>query len=254
MENSTNRTSDGSIDTGTVLSGNSQTHADASIKEDTKQKDDEISLIDLLAVLLKYKKMIIGITVAAALFIVCYSIVSIKMKPEKSPLPNEYTPKALMLINNSSSSSGGLSSMLSSSGLGSLASLAGVSASGTSYSSLAVYLATTDSFLDTVVDKYDLIKKWKIKKSVRTTSRKMLKKNLKAEYDSDSGVFSISFTDKDPSFACDVVNFSVDYMDNRFTELGIDKNKIQKENLEKSIETCLNELQRLQKESHNLEV
>jgi uncharacterized protein involved in exopolysaccharide biosynthesis/protein involved in polysaccharide export with SLBB domain len=253
MENSTNRTSDGSIDTGTVLSGNSQTHADASIKEDSKQKDDEISLIDLLAVLLKYKKMIIGITVAAALFIVCYSIVSIKMKPEKSPLPNEYTPKALMLINNSSSSSGGLSSMLSSSGLGSLASLAGVSASGTSYSSLAVYLSTTDSFLDTVVDKFDLIKKYKIQKSVRAESRKALKKHLKTEYDEESGVLSISFKDTDPQFACEVVNFCVDYMEKRFNELGVDKNKIEKENLEKNISASYDEFQRLQKKSQNVE-
>ena len=84
-------------------------------------KDDEISLIDLFAVLLKHKRMIIGITGLAMFAAVVISIISLKLPPEKSFLPNEYTPRAQMLINNESSSAGGLSSMISSSGLGGLA-------------------------------------------------------------------------------------------------------------------------------------
>jgi uncharacterized protein involved in exopolysaccharide biosynthesis len=83
--------------------------------------DDEISLIDLFAVLLKYKKMIIGITVAAAVGILFFSILSLNLPSDKSPLPNKYTPSASMLINDTASSQSGLSSVLSSSGLGSLA-------------------------------------------------------------------------------------------------------------------------------------
>ena len=67
-----------------------------------KKEDDEISLIDLLAVLLRRKWMIIGICVAAMIFAVVISILSLKLPPEKSFLPNEYTPKAQMLINNES--------------------------------------------------------------------------------------------------------------------------------------------------------
>ncbi|MDE7392761.1 MAG: lipopolysaccharide biosynthesis protein, partial [Treponemataceae bacterium] len=89
--------------------------------------DDEISLIDLFAVLLRYKVMIIVLTVVAAVGAVVFSIISLVLPPEKSPLPNQFTPEAHMLITESSSGGSGLSSMLSSSGLGSLASLAGVS-------------------------------------------------------------------------------------------------------------------------------
>ena len=47
-------------------------------QKDTLKKDDEISLIDLFAVLLKRKMMIILITVIAAVFIFMYSIISLK--------------------------------------------------------------------------------------------------------------------------------------------------------------------------------
>lgn len=213
-----------------------------------EDKDDEISLIDLFAVLLKWKKMIIAVTIAAMIGAIIFSIISLKLPPEKSPLPNQYTPKALMIINNSSSSSSSLSSLLGSSGLGSLASLAGVSTASSSYSSLAVYLATTNSFLDAVVDKFDLINRYKIKKSPRATSRAMLKKNLTADYDDESGVFSISYTDIDPVFAQSVVNFAADYMEDMFSQLGVDKNLLQKKNLEENIDTSYNEIVSLEKQ------
>ena len=65
--------------------------------------DDEIDLLDLFVVLWRRKWIIIGITVLAAVFIVLYSIVSLLLAPEKSYLPNTFTPKAHMLIDYSSS-------------------------------------------------------------------------------------------------------------------------------------------------------
>lgn len=212
--------------------------------------DDEISLIDLFAVLLHYKWLIIITTVAAMIFAVTISIISLKLPAEKSFLPNEYTPKALLLINDTSG--GGMSSSMSS-----LASLAGINLSssggGISYSSLATYLAGTDSFLDSIVDEFDLINKWKIEKHVRAESRKVLKKKLVASFDEDSGVFSISFTDIDPNFACEVVEYAASYMEKRFRELGVDKNEIKKENLEKNIASTYSEIERLRSQIMNLE-
>jgi uncharacterized protein involved in exopolysaccharide biosynthesis len=214
--------------------------------------NDEISLIDLLAVLWRRKVMIIIITLIAAVGIVIFSILSLKLPVEKSPLPNEYTPTALMLINNASSSGGGMASMLSASGLGGLAGFAGVSA-GSTFSDLAIYLTGTNTFLDAVVDEFDLVNRYKIKQYPRAESRKALKKQLSASYDEKSGVFSISFTDTDPAFAQRVVNYCVSYLENWFNELGVDKNKREQENLEKNIENTLREIQNLEQESHRLE-
>ena len=217
-------------------------------------KDDEISLIDLLAVLLKHKRMIIGITGLAMFAAVVISIISLKLPPEKSFLPNEYTPRAQMLINNESSSAGGLSSMISSSGLGGLASLAGVNVSGgSSNSALAGYLVSSNSIQDAVVDKFNLIERYKIKKSPRASSREALKKLLTSNYDTDTGVFSVSFTDIDPEFARDVVNYVVDLVEERFNELGIDQNRLQEENLKENIQHSYDEIRSLEKQIQTLE-
>ncbi len=221
--------------------------------EQQENVNNEIDLLDLVAVLLRKKWLILGITTITITIIILYSAISLILPSDKSYLPNEYTPKALMLINDSSTSGAGLTSMFSSSGLGSLASLAGINATGgSSYSNLAVYLAGTNSFLDAVVDKFNLIARYRIIKSIRAESRNVLKKKMNAQFDSNSGVFSISYTDIDPVFAQSVVNFSVKYFEDRFTEMGLDKNKLQKENLEVNIANTFNEIRRLETESQQL--
>lgn len=216
--------------------------------------DDEIDLLDLVSVLLRRKYLIIGITFAAMLGVLIYAVGSLILPPEKSYMPNEYTPKAHMLINDSSSSGGGVASMLSSSGLGGLASLAGVNVpSGSTYSALAVYLAGSNSFLDSVVDQFGLVERYKIEKSPRAESRKVLKKNLVASFDDKAGVLSVSFTDIDPVLAQSVVNYTVKYMEDRFTEMGLDKNRLQKENLEVNIKNAYDEILKLEAESQKLD-
>ena len=214
------------------------------------KEEEEISLIDLFAVLWRRKRLIIGLTLAAAVGAVAVSVLSLVLPPEKSFMPHEYSPKALMLINNTQSSGGGLSSLISSSGLGGLASLAGVSVGGgQTYSGLAQYLVSTNTFLDAVVDQFD----YKIEKSPRAASRKALRKILLAEYDEKSGVLSISFTDIDPVFAQEVVNFSVGYLENWFQEFGFDKSALQRANLEQNIENTFDDIRQLEEQSHQLE-
>jgi len=223
------------------------------MNEETLKQDDEISLIDLFAVLWRRKVMIITITLLAAIGIVVCSVISLRLPPKESFLPNVYTPKALMLID-TKSSSGGLSSMLGN--MGGLASLAGISLSSSASSNisqLAVYLVETNSMLDSIVDEFDIIKRYGIQEFPRSTSRKILKKLIKADVDTKSGVFTISFTDIDPVFARDVVNYCTVYLGKRFDELGLDKNKIEKENLEVNIANTFQEIQLLEEESRKLE-
>ncbi len=214
------------------------------ITKTERQEDEEISLIDLLAVLLHHKKMIMTITAVAAVFSIVFSIITIVLPPEKSPLPNKFTPKAEMLINDSSSSGAGLASMISSSGLGSL--LGGSLGGGSSNSALAEYLIQSDSILDDIINKFNLIEKFEIKKSPITNSRKTLKKLLKAEYNMDNQIFTISMEDIDPVFACDVINYAVGLLEQKFTDLGIDTNLTKKNNLEENITSCLKEIEDLQ--------
>jgi uncharacterized protein involved in exopolysaccharide biosynthesis len=221
------------------------------IQKQDENTTDEISLIDLFVVLWHWKFMIIGITLLAAIGAVVFSVISLKLPPETSPLPNLYTPRALMLIDNKSSG-GSLSSMMG--GMGGLASLAGVSLPiSSSFSSLAVFLTGTNSFLDSIVDEFDLIARYKIETSPRASSRNMIKGSLGASYNEKSGVLTISFTDKNPVFARDVVNYSIAYLEGRFDELGLDKNKIELENLEINLANTYEEILQLEDESRRLE-
>lgn len=223
--------------------------------EENKIQDDEISLIDLFAVLWKYKFLIISVTIIAMIAVLIYSIVSISLPPEKSYLPNKYTAQAQMLINNDSSSSGGLSSMLSSSGLGSLASMAGLNVSGgaSSNSALAGYLVHSNSVLDDIAQKFDIIDRYKIIEYEKSSSREALKGVLSSSFDDETGIFSVSFTDIDPVFARDVVNYVVNLLEKRFLDMGIDKNRLTKENLEANIDNTYKEILKLQKEIQEIE-
>lgn len=224
------------------------------MEDNERTDDDEISLIDLFAVLWRRKKMIIAVVASAMVFAVGFSVLSLLLPPEKSFLPNLYTPRAQMLINDESSSGGGIASMISSSGLGSLAKLGGVNVpGGSTYSALAGYLAQSDTVLDAVTDEFGLVERYKIKKSPRASSRKALKKVLVSDFDEDTGVFTLKFTDRDPEFARRVVNFVVDMLESRFLSLGIDKNLLQKENLETNIKNSHDEILRLQKQIAKIE-
>lgn len=223
--------------------------------EENKIQDDEISLIDLFAVLWRYKVMIIVVTLIAMIGVVVYSVISLKLPPEKSFLPNKYTAQAQMLINNDSSSSGGLSSMLSSSGLGSLASMAGLNVSGgaSSNSALAGYLVHSNSVLDDIAQKFDIIDRYKIIEYEKSSGREALKGVLSSSFDDETGIFSVSFTDIDPVFARDVVNYVVNLLEKRFLDMGIDKNRLTKENLEANIDNTYKEILKLQKEIQEIE-
>jgi len=108
-------------------------------------EDDEINLLDYLLVIAKHKKMIFRITVVAAVLSIAICLL----------LPNVYTSTARILPP-PSSSQGGLSAMLAGSGLGDLASLAGVSVGGSS-GDLYVGMLQSRTISDAIIDKFNLM-------------------------------------------------------------------------------------------------
>lgn len=243
------------------------------IVDNEKTEDEEINLLDLIAVLLKYKWFIVIFTGIAAAGIFLYCLISLKLPPEKTYMPNLYKPKAEMLINDSSTS-GGLANALSSSGLGSLAGLAGISAaSGPSNSSLAGYFVKSFTVQDAIIDRFlrediekkhneaveELKKKGKYKPEKDkwvfplTDTRISLSEKIETSYSSGTGVFTISVEDKDPQLACDIINYTVDLLEQRFTEIGVDKNKLTVKNLEENIATAYKNVLALEKQIQNLD-
>lgn len=245
------------------------------IEEKTsKNEDEEISLLDLFAVLLKYKWFIVIVSGIAAIGVFLYCLISLKLPPEDTYMPNLYKPQAEMLINNSSSSNS-LSSALNSSGLGGLAGMLGVSggSSGPSNSSLAAYMITSPTIQDAIIDKFlrediekehaEAVEKLKQKGKYKpeedkwifplTDTRKELTEKIETSFDSSTGVFKIAVEDKDPQLACDMINFTVDLLEKRFAEIGVDKNQLTIKNLEEKIEVTYKNILDLQKQSQNLD-
>ena len=224
------------------------------VEYNKNNEDDEILLLDLAAVVWKWKWLVIGLTGLVMIGVVIYAIVSKILPPEKSFLPDMYTSSAVMLIGGESNKTNSALAQLASSGLGNLAGLTGLSGSGgVSYSKLALYLAESDSFLDVIIQEFNLIDRYKIQKFPKTISRKLLKKRLTADFDEKSGIFSLKFKDIDPKFAQRVVNFAVAYYEQRFAEMGLDKHKLEKEGLEKNLPAALIEIKRLEAEAAGLE-
>ena len=220
------------------------------VEHDINNDSEEISLLDLAAVLWHWKWLIIGLTAVISMAAFTYCFIGKMMPPEDSFMPDVYTSTAFMRIQSSTSSSGGaLASMLQQSGLGALAGVTGSD----NTQQLALYIAGSNSFLDTIADELHIVEKYKIKKFIKTESRKMVKGLLKVKMDDKSGVFLIAATHIDPEFAQKAVLIAVDFYEKRFAELGLDKKAREKENLEKSLEQSFNEIKRLEQEAGALE-
>jgi len=209
-----------------------------------EDKDDEISLIDLLATLLRHKKLIIFGTVGVAVIVLIYSVISLTLPPDKSYLPNLYTPKAVVLV--SDESGGGLSSMLAASGLGGIASLAGVSVGGGSKAELAIMLAKSKTAIDELNAEFDFTGRYKIKKNVKSDTRKVFLEHFSASLDEKAGTVSLSFEDVDPEYAASVVNRSVEILDRRFAALNGNRAGEQKRLLEGKLADVQAEINRIQ--------
>lgn len=208
----------------------SQTKNRASSRGDD---EDEISLLDLVAILWKRKRLIIGITAVAMVGVLAYAIGSMVLPPEKSYLPNVYTPKATMLIQSGSSSS--MSAALAASGLSNLAGLAGVSGVGNSNGQLAQVLGTSNATLDALNEKFDFSRRYKINNAIVSGTRDKIKKNLSVKFDEKTNLLTVSYTDIDPKLAKEVVDETVRLLADRFSVLGGNKAVQQKELLEKKL-------------------
>ncbi len=218
--------------------------------DETKQsstKEDTISLLDLFAVIVKRRRLIVVTTLLAALLIVLFSIYTIKMPPDSrwNPLPNVYKPKVEVLLQDSSSSSSILSSL--SSELGTLASLAGLTKTGSSSADLAQALLKGNTIIDQVVEEFNIKERVKNSKTPLTASRDFVRKPLKAEFTSTTGILSITYESIDPEFATAVINRLVDLLEMRFKSLTMEKLTRKKTFLEDRLKEVEAELMKAQR-------
>ena len=158
----------------------------------TQYGDDEgqFDLLDLLFVMAKRKRLIIGITLGSALLI---AIISLMMSPiylaeTKIISPQVNSSMNAQLLNQIGAASG----------------LLGVVPGVKSPNELYIGLLKSRPVLDRIIDRFDLMRLYDVK--FREDARRSLLKNIKARNDLKSGIITIGIEDKDPKRSADMAN------------------------------------------------
>ncbi len=177
-----------------------------------------------------YRALIIAITGIVTLGVVAYCVVSIRLPPEKSPLPNFYTAEATILVQG-----GGQSDVA-----GSILSALGVEQrSGSSTvrdnGDMIIGILQSRSLIDRVISEFKLAERYGITTNVKGNARIAVLNIVKLSYNRSAGSLAISYTDRDPVFARDVANRMVSLLDEWFSmNRGLAKQK-QRQILEEKI-------------------
>jgi tyrosine-protein kinase Etk/Wzc len=190
------------------------------------------SMLRYVAVCLKYKYLIGGITGVAAAAAVGVCVLSTKLPPGKNPLPNQYTATATILIQQSSSSDLTANILSAISGAGDQQSAAPL---GFEYSSLVLRMLQSRVILDQIVQEFDIPHKFKLDPEAKSQARTMLLGRARFSYTRLTGTIAITFRDTDPVFARDVVNRMVVLLDGWFTQIWGMSSQKQRDLLEQKI-------------------
>jgi uncharacterized protein involved in exopolysaccharide biosynthesis len=165
------------------------------MEEKQKQQEDEINLLDYLIVLLKRKRLIIGITFGAALITAIISLI----------IPPVYRAETKILPPQQSS---GVAAQL----MGQLGGLAGIGPETFGIKTpgeLYIGMLKSRTVADSIIDRFNLMELYKAK--YRDDARKTLVEDvLEATSDKKSGIITVSVEDKDTKRAADMANAFVE--------------------------------------------
>ena len=163
------------------------------LPESQSTDDDEISLLDLLIVLAKHKKLILGLPFVVAVMVAGYSLL----------LPDIYTATTKIIPPQQNQSTA--SAMLAQ--LGGLAGLSG----GAAKSPNDVYIAMLKSrtVADKLIQRFGLMKLWEIDIKHPSDAYKVLGGITKITSEKDA-IITIEVDDKDPKRAAELANAYVD--------------------------------------------
>ncbi len=175
------------------------------MNDSAEPADDEVSLLDLLIVLAKHKRLVLGLPAAAAVVSAAISLL----------LPNIYTGTTKVLPPQQTQSTSAVLAQL-----GSLAGLAGgaVAAGLKNPNDLYVGMLKSRTVADNLIQRFDLNKLYD--KKYPSETRKQLEKETTIIAGKD-GIITIEVEDRDPKRAADLANAYVDELFKLTTVLAV---------------------------------
>jgi uncharacterized protein involved in exopolysaccharide biosynthesis len=190
------------------------------INPGTFVEDDEISLLDLLTVIVENLKLLILGPLVAGILALGVSFL----------IPPTFTAKTTM-IPPGQSSGGGAAALLGQ--LGGLGALAGGAAGVKTPTDQYLAYLESNTLRDELIEKFKLRERYEAK--YQQSARDTLKGSVKATADKKSGLITIEVSDRDPKFAADLANAYVQALSHLIGELALKEAKVKRELLEKQI-------------------
>ena len=200
-------------------------------------------VIYYISILLRYKWLIVGITAAAAILVLAFSIVTLVLPPEKSPLPNKYMAQATLIVQEAEA--GGVDSVVAALGLA-LPEQTGSAYGSLDYGQLALMVLNSRILLDPLVEEFDIVNRYEITENARTASRNAILNRATFNYSRNTGVLTISFESVDPVYSRDMVNRMVELLNEWFLTRGGTTKQKQKDLLEKKLAEVSTEIAELE--------
>lgn len=166
--------------------------------------------------------LIVGVTGGATLAVLLFAVVSIRLPPDKSPLPNTYTAEAILFVSPNEQSD------ISDSILSALGVIQQNSSEASfSNGDLILEILRSRTILDSLVREFGINARYKIAESEKTKAREILLRNFTFVYARNTGSLRISYTDADPAFAKNLVNRTVELLSDWFVRnRGMAKEKM----------------------------
>jgi len=196
------------------------------------QPEDEINLLELVMVLVKHTRLILIITLLAAVASVGFSLW----------LPNIYTATAKVMP--PQKEGGNLSAALGQ--LGGLAAAAGLGAGFGGSADLYVSILKSRSVADAVIQKLDLKKEFKAKTA--DEARSIFARMVQVKPGAKDSIITITADHKSPERAARLVTVTVEELGRRTVELNLAKVSNDRIFLEKRLEVVRKDLKKAEEE------
>jgi len=197
---------------------------------------DTISLLDIVAVLARRKRLISGATVTAAVLVVAFSIYTLRVPADSpwNPLPNVYRSTVKILLQKDS---GGVR-LPGLEGGGTLSLLLGGAATTDSNLLLAKELLAGTAIADAVAAELDFHGKYGLEESeaAKTAAREVFRSALDVSAGAEQGsnILSVAYEDIDPEFAYRVPTLVNILLEDNFRSLGLERLEVVRQDLQKA--------------------
>jgi len=183
-------------------------------------EEDEISLLDLLTVVVENLKLLVVGPLVAGLLALGISFL----------ITPTFTAKTTVIPPGQSSGGGAAALLGQLGGLGGL--VGGAAGIKTPTDQYLAYLES-NTLRDELIEKFKLRERYEAK--YQQDARNGLKNNVKATADKKSGLILIEVDDKDPKFAADLANAYVEALSHMIGQLALKEAKVKRELLEHQI-------------------